>query len=164
MWSRRTLANQRMSETSDAAIAKFGRVDVWINFAGIGAAWRFWEIPVEDHARMIDINLKGICQSFGTASLHGAALWNSQQLGPIDSEVPLAYHASYSEYKAGVRSLDDALAQELRLARLNDVRVVTVRPWPSDIGGMPPITVAELLAWRPWTTKESRQCSTSKQA
>jgi NAD(P)-dependent dehydrogenase (short-subunit alcohol dehydrogenase family) len=82
---------------------------------------------------MIDVNLKGICQSFGTASLFTAQRFGILiKLGPIDSEVSLAYQASYSASKAGVRSLDDALAQDLRLARLNDVRVVTVEPWATD--------------------------------
>jgi short-subunit dehydrogenase len=123
-----------VQKLSDAATAKFGHVDVWINFAGIGALGRFWEIPIEDHARLIDINLKGLIYAshsalrLFTAQRHGTLI----NIGSIDSEVPLAYQASYSASKAGVRSLDDAIAQELRLARLKDVRVVTVEPWAAD--------------------------------
>jgi short-subunit dehydrogenase len=123
-----------VQKLSAAATAKFGTVDVWINFAGIGAIGRFWEIPVEDHARLIDINLKGMIY----ASHSALRLFTAQRygtlinIGSIDSEVPLAYQASYSASKAGVRSLDDAIAQELRLAHLKDVRVVTVEPWAAD--------------------------------
>src|ERR1700710_1298487 len=35
-----------VQKLTDAAVARFGYVDVWINFAGIGAIGRFWEIPV----------------------------------------------------------------------------------------------------------------------
>jgi short-subunit dehydrogenase len=117
-----------------AATTRFGRVDVWINFAGIGAIGRFWEIPIEDHARLIDINLKGLIY----ASHAALNLFKAQgqgvliNLGSIDSEVPLAYQASYSASKAGVRSLDQTVNQELRLAGLKKIRIVTVEPWAVD--------------------------------
>jgi short-subunit dehydrogenase len=123
-----------VQKLTDAAVTRFGHVDVWINFAGIGAIGRFWEIPIEDHARLIDINLKGVMY----ASHSALRLFATQQygtlinIGSIDSEVPLAYQASYSASKAGVRSLDDAAGQELRLAGLSDVRIVTVEPWATD--------------------------------
>jgi short-subunit dehydrogenase len=123
-----------VQKLSDQAVAKFGHVDVWINFAGIGAIGRFWEIPVEDHARLIDINLKGVIYASHSAlrlfaAQHYGTLIN---IGSIDSEVPLAYQASYSASKAAIRNLDDAVAQELRLASLKDVKVVTVEPWAAD--------------------------------
>ncbi|MDB5581185.1 MAG: short-chain dehydorgenase/reductase [Bradyrhizobium sp.] len=45
-----------------AAMVRFGGIDVWINFAGIGAIGRFWEIPLEDHVRLVEINLLGTCR------------------------------------------------------------------------------------------------------
>ncbi|MFD2066302.1 SDR family NAD(P)-dependent oxidoreductase [Pontibacter silvestris] len=44
---------------TDAAVQQYGTIDVWINMAGVGGIGRFWEIPVEDQARIVDINLKG---------------------------------------------------------------------------------------------------------
>src|SRR5262249_49841429 len=43
-----------------AAVDRFGKIDVWINVAGVGASGRFEEIPLEDQLRVIDINLKGV--------------------------------------------------------------------------------------------------------
>ena len=42
------------------AVARFGRIDVWINNAGVGAIGPFDQIPLADHARVIDVNLKGV--------------------------------------------------------------------------------------------------------
>jgi short-subunit dehydrogenase len=42
-----------------AAVKKFGRIDVWINNAGVGAMGRFDEVPLEDHEQVINTNLMG---------------------------------------------------------------------------------------------------------
>lgn len=120
---------------TEEAVRQFGIVDVWINFVGVGAIGPFWDIPIEDHARLIDVNLKGII--FG--SHNALRLFRSQgygtlvNLGSIDSEVPLAYQGSYSASKAGVLSLGRVLNEELRLADLSEtIKVSTIMPWAVD--------------------------------
>lgn len=119
---------------ADAAVKQFGHVDVWINNAGIGAIGRFWDIPVDEHARLIDINLKGVIYGSHVAIKlfraqgHGVLI----NTGSVDSEVPLAYQSSYSASKAGVWSLGEALHQELRLSGDKQIRVVTIMPWAAD--------------------------------
>jgi short-subunit dehydrogenase len=125
---------QDVQRLSQAAQARFGHVDAWINFAGIGTIGRFWDIPIEDHARMVDINLTGVIY----ASHAALQIFKAQgsgvlvNLGSIDSEVPLAYQASYSSTKAAIRSLDQAVNEELRLSGLKGVHVVTIEPWATD--------------------------------
>jgi short-subunit dehydrogenase len=119
---------------ADAAIKQYGHIDVWINNAGVGAIGPFWDIPIEEHARLIDINLKGIIYGCHIA----VKLFKAQgygtiiNTGSIDSEVPLAYQGSYSASKAGVRSLGQVLHQELRLSGIREVRVITIMPWAAD--------------------------------
>jgi short-subunit dehydrogenase len=123
-----------VQKLADVAIAKYGHIDVWINDVGVGAIGRFWEIPLADQNRLIDVNLKGIINGSYTAM----QLFTRQRagtlinLGSIDSEVPLAYQGAYSASKAGVRSLGEALNQELRLAGYKDIKVVTIEPWAAD--------------------------------
>ncbi|MGE4339045.1 MAG: SDR family NAD(P)-dependent oxidoreductase [Pigmentiphaga sp.] len=117
-----------------AAVEQFGRIDVWINNVGVGALGLFWDIPIEDHARVVDVNLKGLIfgshealrrfrdQGFGTLI----------QLGSIDSEVPLAYQASYAATKAAVLSLSRSLNEELRLCGHDAIKVGTIMPWAVD--------------------------------
>lgn len=119
---------------ADAALARFGRVDVWINNAGVGAIGRFEEIPLEDHSRLIDINLKGVI--YGS---HAAIRQFKKQgygtllnIGSVESEVPLAYHASYSASKHAVAGLGRALNEELRLGGFPLINVATVMPYATD--------------------------------
>jgi short-subunit dehydrogenase len=123
-----------VQKLAEAAITRFGRIDVWINNAGVGAIGRFEDIPIEDHSRLIDINLKGVIYGSHAAMRQfrtqgGGTLVN---IGSIDSEVPLAYQGSYSASKAGVLSLGRVLNEEIRLSGLKGIRVATVMPWAAD--------------------------------
>lgn len=119
---------------SDNAIGRFGRIDAWINNDGVGAIGRFEEIPVEDHSRMIDVNLKGVI--YGSHAAMGR--FRSQgfgtlvNIGSVESEIPLAYQASYAASKAGVLSLGRTLNEEIRLSGARSIAVVTVMPWAAD--------------------------------
>lgn len=124
----------QVSEIAEAAIDQFGRIDVWINNVGVGAIGNFWDIPIEDHSCLVDVNLKGliygahvalrqfIVQGYGT-------LINT---GSIDSEVPLALQNTYAATKAGVLSLSMSLNEELRLVQMDDIKVGTIMPWAVD--------------------------------
>jgi len=47
-----------------AALLRFGRVDVWINNAGVGALGHFERIPLDDHMQVICTDLMGtVCGS-----------------------------------------------------------------------------------------------------
>jgi short-subunit dehydrogenase len=119
---------------TDATLKQYQKVDVWINMAGVGAIGRFWEIPITDQARIIDINLKG----FVYASHAAIRLFNTQgygtliNMGSVESESPLAYHASYAATKGGVLKLGQAINHELRLSGKKKIKVVTVEPWATD--------------------------------
>jgi short-subunit dehydrogenase len=123
-----------LERVADIAVKEYSKIDVWINMAGVAALGRFWDIPVEDQARVIDVNLKGF--------LYGSRVAVQQfikqrkgiliNMGSVESEIPLAYQISYSASKAGVRSLGLALSQELRLNDYKDIKVVTIEPWAVD--------------------------------
>lgn len=129
-----------VSEASDvarlaaAATERFGHIDVWINNVGVGALGFFWDIPIGDHARLIDVNLKGLIYGAHEALRRFLAqgfgiLIN---VGSIDSEVPLAYQSSYACTKAGVLSLSRTLNEELRLVGNNNIKVGTIMPLAVD--------------------------------
>lgn len=117
-----------------AAVGRFGRIDAWINNAGVGVIGRFEDIPVAHHSRVVDVNLKGVIygshvalrrfktQGFGTLV----------NISSVEGEVPLPYHASYAATKHAVLGLGAALHQELRLAGLKRIKVATVMPWAAD--------------------------------
>ncbi|UYZ57841.1 SDR family NAD(P)-dependent oxidoreductase [Hymenobacter latericus] len=124
----------QVQRLADAAMQQFGRVDVWVNDAGVGGIGRFWEIPIADYSRMIDVNLKGIV--YGS---HAAMQIFKKQgtgvlmnLGSVESHVPLAYHAVYASTKGAIKNFDQALNQELRLSGFKNIEVVTIEPWAVD--------------------------------
>jgi short-subunit dehydrogenase len=123
-----------VAAVSDAATKQFGKVDIWINMAGIGAIGKFWEIPLNDYSRLIDINLKGVIYG----SQEAIKLFVKQgygtliNAGSVESEVPLAYHAVYASSKGAILNLDQALNQELRLNGMKEIKVVTIEPWAID--------------------------------
>jgi short-subunit dehydrogenase len=123
-----------VQKLADAAIATYGHIDVWINDVGVGAIGRFWEIPIADHARLIDVNLKGFIYGshIATTQFIKQGYGTLINVGSIDSEVPLAYQGSYSASKAAVRSLGEVLNQELRLSGHKNIKVVTIEPWAVD--------------------------------
>ena len=118
-----------------AALDRFGRIDVWVNNVGIGALGSFWDVPVEDHARVIDVNIKGLMYGAHAAlrqfrSQGGGVLIN---VGSVESDVPLAYQSSYAASKAAVLTFGRCLNEELRLAGEDDsIRVGTIMPWAVD--------------------------------
>lgn len=126
---------QDVNKLASAAISRYGKIDVWINNVGVGALGLFWDIPVEDHARLIDVNFKGVL--FGT---HEAIKqFRTQQygvlinIGSVDSEVPLAYQSIYAATKAAVLSLSRSLNEELSLAGLDkQIKIGTILPWAVD--------------------------------
>lgn len=116
------------------AIEKYGGFDIWINNVGIGALGYFWDIPPQDHARLIDVNLKGLVFGAHVAMRHffekgkGILL----NIGSIDSEVPLALQNTYAATKAGVLSLGRTLDEELKLSGNTGIKIGTIMPWAVD--------------------------------
>ncbi len=123
---------QRLTQ---ATLQQYGKIDVWINMAGVGAIGRFWEIPIEDQGRIVDINLKGFIYGSHAAirQFKAQGYGTLINMGSIESVNPLAYHASYAATKGGILNLGQAINQELRLSGLKkNIRVVTVEPWAVD--------------------------------
>ncbi|RYD98998.1 MAG: SDR family NAD(P)-dependent oxidoreductase [Sphingobacteriales bacterium] len=122
---------KRVAET---AVRQYGKIDVWVNMAGVTAVGRFWEVPIEDQMRVIDVNLKG----FFYSSRIAVEQFMKQREGILINvasamaEIPLAYQSGYSATKSGIRSLDLALCQELRLNGYDKIKVVTIEPWAVD--------------------------------
>lgn len=124
----------QLKTLAETAVREYGKVDVWINNAGVGNIGKFWEIPLEIQSRVVDVNLKSVI--YGT---HIAINLFRQQgygtiinTGSVDSETPLAYQGAYSAAKAGVLNLGQLVNQELRLNGYDHIKIVTVMPWATD--------------------------------
>ena len=116
------------------AIQKFGKFDIWINDAGVGAVGRFEEIPLADHEQLIRTNLLGTIFGSHVAMRHfrtrgdGLLINIASALGKI----PVPYYASYCASKFGVVGLSAALRLELAENRLDQIHVCTVLPMATE--------------------------------
>jgi short-subunit dehydrogenase len=117
------------------AVARFGRIDVWMNVAGVGAIGHFWDISDEEYSRLIDTNVKGVIYGSRAALVQFLAQGRGTlvNVGSIDSEVPLAYQAVYAASKASVLSLARSVNQEIRHAGYaKTIKISTIMPWAAD--------------------------------
>lgn len=113
----------------DEAVAKFGRVDIWINNVGRGIDRPLLEITDDDVDAMIRDNLKSALYGMQVVTPHlkargtGAIVNVSSLLG----RTPLPPRAAYAAAKAAMMSLSEAFRIELAGSH-PDIRVVVVYP------------------------------------
>lgn len=117
----------RMEAFAQAVEAQHGRVDIVVNNAGIGILEDFADAPLEDFAKVVDINLWGVVYGsklFLPALLRqgGGHIVNISSLAGIISTPGMV---SYGTTKFAVRGFSESLRSEL--APLN-VGVTSVHP------------------------------------
>jgi short-subunit dehydrogenase len=144
------------------AVDHFGRIDVWVNNAAVGAFAPFQEIPLEDFRRVLDVNILGYVHGARAALPHLCAQPEGLliNVSSIVSAVPQPYTHAYAMSKAAVTALGASLRQELRLEGVKHVKVCTVKPASIDTPffehsanytgrkpkAMPPVNSAERVA------------------
>ncbi len=118
-----------------AALARHGRIDVWVNVAGVGILGHADRTPSEDVRRLLDVNVMGVVHGAGAAvpvmrrQGSGVLIDVSSVLGGV---VRAPYMSAYAMSKAAMVTFDDVLRQELALAGEHGVSVCTVLPGGVD--------------------------------
>jgi len=103
-----------INELAEAAIGKFGKVDILVNAAGITVRRPTLEVGDEEWNTIMDTNLTGMlraCRAFGPhmiANRYGRIT----NIGSLTSLVALHEVAAYGASKAGVAALTRSLAVE----------------------------------------------------
>ena len=119
----------QMRDLAHAAAQEFGRIDVWINNAGMSLWGPFEDIPLDSHARLVEVNLLGAIN--GTFAVlphfldHGGrgTVINNVSIG---GKIPMPWAATYTATKFGLAGFTDALRDEL--AAHSDIKVCGVYP------------------------------------
>ena len=98
------------------AIATFGRVDTWVNNAGVSIFGKLDDVPVADQRKLFDTNYWGVVYGSLVALRHlrasgGGAIIN---LGSEVSDRAVPLQAAYSAAKHAVKGYTDALRMELQ--------------------------------------------------
>jgi short-subunit dehydrogenase len=127
-------SSDEVANLAHQALSQFGRIDVWVNDAGVGSIGRFDEVPLADHRQVIETNLLGTLYGswYALRQFHqqnGGILINvSSLLGKI----PAPYYASYTASKYGVVGLGAVLRQELAQNAIKNISICTLMPMSND--------------------------------
>lgn len=101
-----------------AAVSRLGRVDIWINNAGVGHDYvMLWQLPDEQVQAVVKTNLLGTLNGCRTAIVHmqeqgHGAIYNMEGFGSGGRVRPGL--SVYAASKAGVRSLSQSLVAETK--------------------------------------------------
>lgn len=120
---------ENVEALSQTALAHFGRIDVWINNAGIMPQGLFMDNDVAEWEAAIDLNIKGVLYGI-SASLPQMAKQQSGHIINLASVAGVMAHAGtgvYSATKWAVRAISEALREET--AQMDgDIRVTILSP------------------------------------
>ncbi|MGI4861703.1 MAG: SDR family oxidoreductase [Janthinobacterium lividum] len=114
------------------AVKRFGRIDTWVNNAGVSIYGHLTEVPVEDHRQLFETNYWGIVNGSLIAVEHlrenGGAIIN---LGSELSDVVVPLQGTYCASKHAVKGFTDGLRIELAQAGL-PISVTLIKPAGMD--------------------------------
>ena len=113
-------------------LARFGRVDAWVNTAAVVAYGRFEQVPADVFRKVIETNTIGSANVARTALRHFRSVGRGTLVltGSLLGEISTPFMSSYVTSKWAVRGLGRLLDIENRDAR--DVHVCVVSPGPVD--------------------------------
>lgn len=115
-------------------VQRFGRIDTWVNNAGVGVYGNVMDLPHDEHEQLFRTNYWGVVHGSQAAVEHfeqseeGGTLIN---VGSINSDFAIPLLAAYAATKHAVKGFTDGLRMELQ-HKGSPVQVTLIKP--SGIG------------------------------
>jgi NAD(P)-dependent dehydrogenase (short-subunit alcohol dehydrogenase family) len=104
-----------MEALAEMAVREFGRIDTWVNNAGVSIYGRIEEVPLDDANQLFRTNYWGVVHGSLAALPHlkknGGALIN---VGSVLSETAMPLQGHYTASKHAVKGFTDTLRIELQ--------------------------------------------------
>ncbi len=123
----------QVDNLASEAISRFGRIDTWVNNAGLAIYGRLDEVSEEDSRRLFDINFWGLVHGSLVAlpylKAQGGALIN---LGSEVSEAYVPILGMYAASKHAVKGFTDALRVEVEYVDKAQVSITLIQPTAVD--------------------------------
>jgi short-subunit dehydrogenase len=120
---------QQVDAVAQAAVTRFGRIDTWVNDAGVAIYGRLDEVSDADNRRLFETNFWGVVNGSLAALPHlkanGGALIN---IGSEVSEAVVPLLGMYSASKHAVKGFTDALRVEIEDVDKAPVSVTLIQP------------------------------------
>lgn len=116
---------------ADAAVARFGKVNLLVNNAGVFAAGLTWEISVDQYEWVIGVNQRSVIHGIKAFVPHMIAQGDDCHVVTISSGAGITVNpgfASYSMTKHAVVALTEALYLDLATQLVPNIGVTIVMP------------------------------------
>src|SRR5699024_4779571 len=117
-----------LEEVAQFAVDSFGRIDTWINDAGVAIIGKLMETDEDDARRLFEVNYWGMVHGSKIAVKYmkdsGGTLIN---IGSIESIVAVPLHGIYSSAKHAIKSFTDTLRMELEKDDM-PINVTLIKP------------------------------------
>ncbi|MFZ5889494.1 MAG: SDR family oxidoreductase [Myxococcota bacterium] len=151
---------QDVQRLAEQAVRRMGKIDVWVNNAGVTLFAPIDQAPFDEHRRVVETNLFGsmLCARAITPIFRRQQRGVLINVGSILSKIGQPFVPAYVVSKFGLRGLSEALRAEF--ADLPDVHVCNLYPYAIDtphfqsganyVGrdarAMPPVQSPEIVA------------------
>jgi NADP-dependent 3-hydroxy acid dehydrogenase YdfG len=120
---------EQVERVAQVALEKYGRIDTWINDAGVAIYGRLDQVTDEDSRRLFDTNFWGVVYGSLAALPHlkrqGGALIN---VGSEVSDAVVPLQGMYSASKHAVKGFTDALRVEIEEIDEAPVSITLIQP------------------------------------
>ncbi|RZL18669.1 MAG: SDR family NAD(P)-dependent oxidoreductase, partial [Sphingomonas sp.] len=119
---------EEVQAAANVAIARYGRIDTWVNNAGTAIYAKLIDTPLDEHRRLFQTNYFGAVHGGLTAIKHlrikGGAIIT---IGSIASDLPSPVLSAYSASKHAVKGFVDALRMEITADKL-PIAITLIKP------------------------------------
>jgi short-subunit dehydrogenase len=120
---------KQVEAVAEGAMARFGRIDTWINNAGLSIYGRLDEVSEQDSRRLFDINFWGVVHGSLVAlpflKSSGGTLIN---VGSEVSEAVVPLQGMYAASKHAVKGFTDALRVEVVQVDKSPISITLIQP------------------------------------
>jgi short-subunit dehydrogenase len=124
---------KKLEAAAQKVMERFGRLDTWVNDAGVSIYGRLDEVSDEDSRRLFETNFWGVVNGSLVAlpylKAHGGALIN---LGSEVSEAVVPLQGMYSASKHAVKGFTDVLRVEVEELDKAPVSITLIQPTAVD--------------------------------
>ncbi|MFN8391172.1 MAG: SDR family oxidoreductase [Bdellovibrionota bacterium] len=126
-------SREELERVAQEAVIRFGRIDTWVNNAGVSIYGRLDEISEQDSRRLFDTNFWGVYHG-SLVALHylktaGGAIIN---VGSEVSEAVIPLQGIYAASKHAVKGFTDALRVEIEEVSELPVAITLIQPTAVD--------------------------------
>ena len=116
-----------MRRVADAAVERFGRIDTWVQNAGVAIYARLMDTPDDEHEQMFRTNYFGVVHAAKAAVPKLAGGGALIVVGSVASDLPSPVMGAYAASKHATKAYVESLRIELRAAG-TPISITLVKP------------------------------------